>query len=474
MGFFDFFKKKSSEDIPVTVPDADGQPTTHITEQIRRLLDQNYVRVRACEMTYIQMYKAIPEVFFPIEFLASRIAGARFVLKREKDDTVIWRNKPVNDMLSKPNCVYSWEEFVHDHFVWKLAMGTSFIRAVTSIDVDFRSVLAYWVLPSDHVDVQQPRKLLPLYDAASIDDLIEKVVLKGAFGTQLEIDPHHVFIDRDGLAELMTDAEYMRSHSRLESQRRTINNLLAVYDARNVIYEKRGGLGYIVSRKMDAAGTDALTEAEKKSLLEQNAGRYGLRGDQFPYGISDVPIDFIRTNLSISELQPFDETLADAISIAGAYGIPAVLVPRKDQSTFNNQSTAEKAVYTSVVIPMCKKFCRAFGAFIGLESAGMYLDCDFSDVDCLQVGLKEAETVKKLVNERCLLQFSNGLITLNDWRAQIGEAEIDEATNPLFSKLKFDMTDEELAQINKIINNTKTPSEDERTNEKPPVQDEGE
>jgi len=44
--------------------------------------------------------------------------------------------------------------------------------------------------------------------------------------------------------------------------------------------------------------------------------------------------DFVRTNLSIAELQPFEETLADAINIAGAYGIPAVLVPRKDQSTF--------------------------------------------------------------------------------------------------------------------------------------------
>lgn len=471
MGFFDFFKRKSA-DIPVTVSDADGTQMSQ-AERLRWLIDQTYVRVRACDLSYIEMYKAIPEVFFPIEFLASRIAGARFVLKREKDDTVVWHNKPVNEMLSKPNCVYSWEEFVHDHFVWKLATGTSFIRAVSSIDVDFRSVLAYWVLPADHVDIQQPKKVLPLYDSAGIGDLIESVVLKGAFGTQLSIDPGHVFIDRDGLADLMTSAGYMRSHSRLESQRKAVSNLIAVYDARNVIYEKRGGLGYIVSRKMDATGTDALTEEEKKSLLEQNTNRYGLRGDQFPFGISDVPIDFVRTNLSISDLQPFDETLADAISIAGAYGIPSVLVPRKDQSTFSNQSTAEKAVYTSVVIPMCKRFCRSFGEFIGLGVSGLYLDCDFSDVDCLQEGLKESEMVKKLINDRCLTQFSCGLITLNDWRAQIGEAEIDEATNPLFSKLKFDMTDEELAQINKIINNTKTPSEDERTNEEPSVQDEG-
>jgi hypothetical protein len=33
-----------------------------------------------------------------------------------------------------------------------------------------------------------------------------------------------------------------------------------VYDARNIIYDKRGALGYIVSKKVDATGTDSLTE----------------------------------------------------------------------------------------------------------------------------------------------------------------------------------------------------------------------
>lgn len=476
--FSDLFglKNKSAEtetSISYEADDFDRLTSVERMQRFRDLVSKEVTaRLRNVDLSYIEMYKNIPEVFFPIEFIASRVAGAKFVLRREKDDTVVWHNKTVNNMLSQPNCVTSWEEFVHDHFVWKLASGTSFIRAVTSLDVDYRSVLAYWVLPSDHVTIERPSVKLPLYDVADIDELIRCIRVSGAYGTQIDIDPSQVMIDRDGLVDL-TGTNYMKSHSRLESQRKAIRNLLAVYDARGVIYEKRGGLGYIVSRKTDAAGTDALTEEEKRSLLEQNTERYGLRSDQFPYGISDVPIDFIRTNLSISELQPFEETLADAISIAGAYGIPSVLVPRKDQSTFNNQSTAEKAVYSSVIIPMAKKFARAFGSFIGLEDSGYYLDCDFSDVDCLQNGMKDAETVKKMVNDRCREQFCCGLITLNDWRAQIGEAEIDEKTNPLFSKLKYDMTDEELAKINNIINNTK-PQSDERTNEEPPVQNEGE
>lgn len=421
------------------------------------------------------MYRCIPEVFFPIEYIASRISGGNFLLKKEADDSVVWRNKTVNSFLNKPNCVFSWKEFVHDHFVWKLATGTSFIRAVTSIDVDYRSVLAYWVLPSDRVEVRAPRALVPLYDVSEVSDLIASVDVMGAFGVQMNIDPRQVMIDRDGIATLLSENSYMKAHSRLDSLRKNISNLLSVYDARNVIFTKRGGIGYIVSKKMDATGTDALTEAEKKQLVEQNAERYGIGKGQLPYGISDVPIDFVRTNLSIAELQPFDETLADAINIAGAYGVPAVLVPRKDQSTFSNQATAEKTVYASVVIPMAKEFCKMFTSFIGLDRSGYYLDVDFSGVDCMQDGMKTEEEVKKLVNERCRQQFMDGLITLNDWRGQIGEAQIEEKDNPLFSKLKFDMTDEELEIINKIIQ-TKQPlnNNGNRADEKPGVQNQGE
>lgn len=472
--FQHLFSKKSTENV-VAVTEESPQPSASPVDRGALLLAALDERRLECNMSYMDMYRCIPEVFFPIEYIASRISGGNFQLKKEADDSVVWRNYTVNKLLNKPNCVFSWKEFVHDHFVWKLTTGTSFIRAVTAIDVDYRSVLAYWVLPSDRVEVRPPMALIPLYDVSEVSDLIASVNVMGAFGVQMQIDPRQVMIDRDGIATLLSENSYMKAHSRLDSLRKNIANLLSVYDARNVIFTKRGGIGYIVSRKMDATGTEALTENEKKQLVEQNAERYGLGKGQLPYGISDVPIDFVRTNLSIAELQPFDETLADAINIAGAYGVPAVLVPRKDQSTFSNQATAEKTVYASVVIPMAKEFCKMFTSFIGLDKSGLYLDVDFSGVDCMQDGMKTEEEVKKLVNDRCRQQFLDGLITLNDWRGQIGEAQIEEKENPLFSKLKFDMTDEDLEIVNKIILNQQNPNNNgNRADEKPGVQNQGE
>lgn len=65
-----------------------------------------------------------------------------------------------------------------------------------------------------------------------------------------------------------------------------------------------------------------MTEDEKRNLREEFNENYGLDNSRFPYGLSDVPMDFIRTNLSIQELQPFEETLNDAIIIAGVFGVP--------------------------------------------------------------------------------------------------------------------------------------------------------
>ena len=249
-----------------------------------------------------------------------------------------------------------------------------------------------------------------------------------------------------------------------------IDNLIPVYKARNVIYVKRGALGFVVSAMKDITGTVAMTPDEKKELREEYDSTYGLDDEKFPYAMSSIPIDFIRTSLSIEELQPFEETLNDAIMIAGALGIPAVLVPRKDQSTFSNQKTAEKTVYTSKVIPMAKRFCEEITRMFGYDRDGYYIDVDFSHVDCLQEGQKEKEEVSSIVSERAMSEFMNGVITLNDYRARIGESKVN---LPLFDKLLYEMSDQEREIVKSIISITKKESNNGQRVEKPSTENEG-
>lgn len=428
-----------------------------------------------CSRNFLTLFESVPEVFFPIDYIASRIAGANFQIKKVKDDSIVWGNKSLNKLLVKPNCIMTWKQNVYQHFVYKLCLGNSFMRAAMSDSFSnaekWKYCSNYWVLPAGAVEVVPVwGSNVPLFGIATQDDIIKGYRLNYGAWSTIDIPSYQVWHDRDGHISYYSDSEFMKSKSRLMSQMKPISNLIAVYEARNIIYVKRGGLGFLINMKQDESGPIAMTDTEKKEILQQHYGKYGVGKNQLPYGLSDIPLGFVRTNLTISELQPFEETLADAINIAGAYGIPAVLVPRKDQSTFSNQATAEKSVYCSVIIPFATQFCREFTEFLGLESSGYYLDCDFSNVDCLQQGLKEAEEVKTNINKRCKDQFLSGLITYNDWRAQIGESKFD---NPMFDKTLFEMSAQEREIIKQIFSlNTKSVDENGRENQKPSVQNE--
>lgn len=424
-------------------------------QQILSMLDR-LIHPSVVGNNFLEMFKNIPEVFWPIDFIAKRISEAHFDLKRVKDDSIIWCNRLGADtILKQPNPVMTWREIVYQHFVYKLATGNAFLRAalpetITADSTIFQWCDNYWELPAHLVQVKPMEYSygVPIFGIASKEELIKGYTLDLGPYSGLTIPYWQIWHDRDGIPELLRGSGFMKADSRLLSMRKPIANLLAVYEARNVIYLKRGALGFIVAQKTDETGTVALEPSEKDELRKEIDRKYGVGEGQSPYGVTDIPINFIRTNLSISELQPFDETLEDAIKIASVFGIPAVLVPRKDQSTFSNQDTAEKSVYTSTIIPAAKRFCEAITHFLGLESKGMYLDCDFSDVACLQVGLKESEEVKRLVNERCLLQFNNGVISINIWRSQIHEEPLE---GELYDKTKFEMTPEELEKVERII-----------------------
>lgn len=473
------YKSKSAEEVVSTtdtevVNDAEKEKKLPQGRQIS--VDELFSSPFVCSRNFLTLFETVPEVFFPIDYIASRIAGANFQMKRVRDDSIVWANKNLNQILTKPNCMMTWKQNIYQHFVYKLCTGNSFMRAAMSDNFSdsekWRYCSNYWVLPANSVDVLPVLGgNIPLFGIAEQEEIIRGYRLNYCALSMIDIPAYQVWHDRDGCINYHSGSGFMKAQSRLMSQMKPISNLIAVYEARNVIYVKRGALGFLINLKEDESGPIAMTDKEKTDLFQQHYGKYGVSKDQIPYGFSNSPLGFVRTNLTIAELQPFEETLADAINIAGAYGIPSVLVPRKDQSTFSNQSTAEKSVYCSVIIPFAKQFCREFTEFLGLESGGYYLDCDFSDVDCLQEGLKEAEEVKTSISNRCKDQFLSGLITYNDWRAQIGESKFE---NPMFDKTLFEMSDQEREIIKQIFSlNTKNGVENGRESQKPSVQNEG-
>lgn len=428
-------------------------------QRVSALIEQ-VARPYVANANFVTLCNTVPEVAWPVNYIASRAAGATYVLKRYKDDSVVWDNEAINKMLVKPNAFESWYRTLWKHFAYKLLTGNSYIKAAMSDTFTGTNTLYKWcdrfiTLEAPVVEIGYKCKFVDIYGVADVEDVIDAYFHNLCTSYNKPIPPRFVFHDKDDAIGYELSSP-LKAKSRMLSVLKNISNLIAVYEARNVIYVKRGGLGWLVSDAHDDMGSRALTEKEKKDILKQANDMYGLTEGKYPYGISDVKLSFVRTNLSISELEPFEETLADAVAIAGVFGIPPVLIPRKDQSTYSNQANAEKSVYSSVIIPLVKRFCEEFTYFLGLDKDGLYLDADFSGVDCLQTGKKEEQEVHRSITDRCKIEFESGIITLNDWRAQQGYERVEDK---LYDKLVTDMTPEEIERI-KMFNNS-NPKQDE-------------
>ena len=57
---------------------------------------------------YLTLFSTIPEVFFPIDYIASRIAGANFQLKKTKDDSIVWVSISAPGCLRIPDLYFDW------------------------------------------------------------------------------------------------------------------------------------------------------------------------------------------------------------------------------------------------------------------------------------------------------------------------------------------------------------------------------
>ena len=184
----------------------------------------------------------------------------------------------------------------------------------------------------------------------------------------------------------------------------------------------------LVSKKKDDFGSVGMTQKEKKEVLDSYYESYGIDKGRSPIAVSNVDLDFVRIGISISELEPFRETLNDAIQIAGAYGVPADLVPRENQSTFSNKRQAEVSLYENMVIPVTNRIIDAFNYWLGFkeEKGGMYLSADFSKVPCLQEDKKATAELNQINSNRAIKEFNEGIITYNEMRISCGYEKIDD------------------------------------------------
>lgn len=339
---------------------------------------------------------SIPEINFPIDFIADRISKLRFFIADKKGNELL--NTELTRLITDINPLYSFTDLVYQYVYSLLADGN--VRNYIQVPSLYKNIspenISRW-------DIINPQLLkLEEYDTISLLATNRQELIKSAeyseFGKKINLEVDKLFIHNYNLNK----RSHVLSISPLMSANYSIDILLAVYSARYNVYANNGAAGYLAKKSSVREGDleSALSDQSKRDeILKDINDRHGLTGAKNLWGISGVPIEFVKTLATISELMPLDETLEAAIKIASVFQIPSELVPRKDHSTFSNQEDAEVAVWENCIFSMTETVCSNLTKLFAIEKYGKFKS-DYSSVSCLNKNksLKEDYLTKKLDN----------------------------------------------------------------------------
>lgn len=419
---------------------AEIPPILQPSFDIESLLEGGYARDN-----FINLFYLLPEIFAPVNEIASRVADATWQLKKDWNDEVDYSNKQFNRLFSQPNPMMTFKQLVWQGVCYEILTGADiqFFNKPLTLANDFQNILSWWNLPTNKLQIKK-KEGVDVYSSTDLNDLVESYsITENGRKRDFPIQNVLPFMNHD----LSKGNEVNRFKSALCGAKLAIKNLLPVYEARGVIYIKRGALGFLVSKKSDESGLISLTRAEKQEAQREYAMSYGLRPGQNQVGVAAAPLEFIKTSMSIQELQPFEETLADAVAIYATLKVPRHLVPSKDQSTFSNAAADMKSFYGNVIIPMANRYAEAWTNYFKIDRR--YIYADFSMIPELQENRKEKAEVDERNGKVWLQRWQNGTATLNDW---INSFAGDPGTGNIYDKKIFELTPEEIEQVKNYIN----------------------
>jgi len=345
---------------------------------------------------------SVAEIFFPIDFYADRISKLRFYVAN-KQGKEIASSELARLISNEINPLYTFSDLVYQYVFSLLADGNAInYLTVPSIYKDISpSTIERWdVLQPNQIELQEYTNLSAL-NVKSWNELIKRVRYD-----EQGIKTHELPVDRVTVHNFSTKRKtnsMVLAKSPLWGANKSIDTLLAVYSARYNVYANNGAAGYLAKKTTGGANQqfeEVIMDGNKRQdILDDINNRNGVTGKRNIWGISGVPIEFVKTLATISELMPFEETLEDSIKIAGIFQIPPVLVPRKDQSTFSNQQTAEVTVWENGLLSMAGTVCENLAKMFRFPSTTT-IRFDTSNVSALKDNEMQQEDLisKKLAN----------------------------------------------------------------------------
>ena len=314
----------------------------------------------------------------------------------------------IKKLLKQPNPLQSWNQFMAQAKVYEQAFGEVFVFAIMPTGfTDKSKIKALWILPNWIVDVRLTGKHFLQTD---INEIIE--------GYDISVNGSLTPLARESVLHIrdinQNSLDVIRGQSRLASLQDPISNIVAAYEARNVLITRKGALGILSNQTRDAAGSVPLKKEDKEDVQEEFK-KYGLGKDQYQVIITNANLKWQPMTFPTRELMLFEEIEDDVRQIADNFDYPMYLLGFKAGTTFSNVGEAKKSLYQDAIIPEAEGWAEAFTTFFDGEKNKIQISVSYDHLEVLQQGEKEkADAFAAKVTANTPLLEKN-IITLNQF-----------------------------------------------------------
>jgi phage portal protein BeeE len=377
---WNFFKTKKKSPIGYAESDNDAAWLSYFNQYMQNANGGKLIKFD--QSNAYELANTIAEIFIPIDAIAERCSSLKYDIVDTNTKEVITPQGNLKRLLDSPNPLDRFSDIIYQSIFAELADGNSYIYTKTAdsiVNPTYDNISNIWVLkpnvtkPVLHKEISNP------FLMKQVSDLVD--YYKTFFFYEHRIKPRYVLHTANlGITQTGT------GRSPLFACEKNINNILAVYQARYNVYAKNGNAGILAKAPVGGGGAslqEAIDPVTRDTMLKDLQDRNGLVGDKNFIGMSSVPLQFIKTLGTIKELEPFDETLENAIKIAGVFGVNKELLPKKDNATFSNQTIAEKSFWQNVIKAFAYDTAKSLNKIYYLPDNWTFMP-NFTGIEALQ------------------------------------------------------------------------------------------
>lgn len=334
----------------------------------------------------------------------------------------------IRTLLKSPNPLQTWTQFEAQLSIYIQLYEQCLILPIYSVGFESKPPAQLWIIPPDIVTYQY--KTGAYWNTGNY---IQSVMI--AYASDITVLPYEKFIHIKGY--VLSSVVPVIPGSRIKSIAKNINNLIGIYDSKNVLINYRGSMG-ILSQEKDTSGAGNIPlEESEKDDIQSGLMQYGLRSSQKRYIITNASLSWQSMQMPYKDLMLSEWAQDDVMVLCDALNYPYRLLAAEKSASYNDVKEFKKMLYQDHIIPLSKIIYEQLTEGLQLDKHGIHLEKDYSEIYALQEEEGKKATARKVRNEALQIEFMNNLITLNRWRELNGEDTVTDGNKYYYELLEL-------------------------------------